>query len=519
MPSPHTNNPQSQESSSDWFSSDPGVYVQALDEFEQSLAQQDPQPYADEEHEIQIQEIQSPSTPHKRTHGEVTVDDLDSHTYGASTFGGFGEYMARKRAKLQIQNQTIPSGSELETASRIFRGIRIYVRDNQSCNSQVPNRKKVDGFTIPSVQELRRMVIEHGGEFHAYLDRKSLVYAPQLQSQLGLTLRRTHIITSSLTPAKIAEFQRMKIVTPEWLVESVKATKLLPWRNYIFRPEGRALPSKNTLPAQQILFNSKIPVTNNPTTGGKGTLPSYAAHESNPNAARVIENPEWRTAHTSAAPDFIDGYYKHSRLHHLSTWKTELRKLVQEAQKRAEKAPPGSSPKESVQGLTFTALSSLHDAGIERVGSAMKSPSKKGKEKAHDHGYERVIMHCDFDAFFVSAGLLDRKHLRGKPVVVCHSQGDQGGASSTSEIASASYEARKFGIKNGMRYFNPFLQHDLASPPVSLQQARQLCSSIQTIPYEFDKCVGCKGDSRCLLISSQIPKSISEILYDSHVLC
>lgn len=60
-------------------------------------------------------------------------------------------------------------------------------------------------------------------------------------------------------------------------------------------------------------------------------------------------------------------------------------------------------------------------------------------------------MHCDFDSFFVSAGLVDRPHLRGKPVVVCHSQGAQGGQSSTSEIASASYEARKFGIKSGMR--------------------------------------------------------------------
>ena len=46
-----------------------------------------------------------------------------------------------------------------------------------------PNRKQVDGFTIPSVQELRKMVIEHGGEFHAYLDRKSLVYVPHLRSQ------------------------------------------------------------------------------------------------------------------------------------------------------------------------------------------------------------------------------------------------------------------------------------------------------------------------------------------------
>lgn len=130
MPSSRTNKPQSQEQSSDWFSSDPAVYVQALDEFEQSLAQQDPKQQVDKEQEIEIQEVQPPPTPHKRSHGEVTGDYIDSHTYGASTFGGFGEYMARKRAKLQVQNQTLTSVSELETTSKIFQGVGIYVRGN-----------------------------------------------------------------------------------------------------------------------------------------------------------------------------------------------------------------------------------------------------------------------------------------------------------------------------------------------------------------------------------------------------
>jgi len=127
MPSSLTNKPQSQEPSSDWFSSDPAVYVQALDEFEQSLIQQDRQQQIDKERETKIQEAQPPSMVHKRTHSEVTGDYLNSHTYGAATFGGFGEYMARKRAKLQVQNQTLTSDPELETTSKIFQGIGIYV--------------------------------------------------------------------------------------------------------------------------------------------------------------------------------------------------------------------------------------------------------------------------------------------------------------------------------------------------------------------------------------------------------
>lgn len=167
-----------------------------------------------------------------------------------------------------------------------------------------------------------------------------------------------------------------------------------------------------------------------------------------------MADPAWRAAHTSVSKDFIDGYYKNSRLHHLSAWKAELKELVTQAQEKAER------------GAMELGLGVSHDRG--RVGSSgeegkdismrgaelvLRNPLK-GKGKAQGKAGEddeRVIMHCDFDAFFVSAGLVSRPELRGKSVVVCHSQGAQGGQGSTSEIASASYEARKFGIKNGMR--------------------------------------------------------------------
>ncbi|KAG5339750.1 hypothetical protein C0989_003867 [Termitomyces sp. Mn162] len=472
----------------------------------------------------------------ERGRQEMADSPVEEDIYGQSHFGEYGEYMRRKRAKLQIQNADI----EQETGSDkdLFKGLAIYI----------------NGYTQPSVQDLRKLIVKHGGIFQPYLDKKSIV---------------THIVTCSLTGAKMREFKHMKVVRPEWLVESAKGGLLLPWKDFIFSPSERSekiqgskvkqpglldpsmsftttlsrdlvqsvpppttpmkqksqaqsevttpirkrpllppalsrkddrsisrppqplnggqndkthiLPLKQlqvplsnattslALPPNPLVLNT-IAGASKPVKGNytKNEVPSYAGHKSNPLAERVMADPEWRKAHTSAASDFIEGYYKNSRLHHLSMWKAELRNLVQEAQERAETVGAaqlvGRIDSELIREPTG-AVDDLSMRGAELVKHQRKG---KGKEKALD---DRVIMHCDFDCFFVSAGLTTRPQLKGKPVVVCHSQGDQGGASSTSEIASASYEARSFGLRNGM----------------SLRQARELCPGVITIPYEFER--------------------------------
>ncbi|XP_074991635.1 DNA repair protein REV1 isoform X5 [Calonectris borealis] len=105
-------------------------------------------------------------------------------------WGIWGGYMSAKVKKLedQFRSDSAIQHQRDGNSSSIFSGVAIYV----------------NGFTDPSADELRRLMMLHGGQYHVYYSRS----------------KTTHIIATNLPNAKIKELKGEKVVRPEWIMES-----------------------------------------------------------------------------------------------------------------------------------------------------------------------------------------------------------------------------------------------------------------------------------------------------------
>ncbi|RMD44011.1 hypothetical protein DV735_g1132, partial [Chaetothyriales sp. CBS 134920] len=323
-------------------------------------------------------------------------EDEDGEEYGASKFGGFGDYMRRKKIKLQNLDAELRSqpswGNDTPPPPPIFRGVVAHV----------------NGYTQPSLSDLHRLIVSHGGGFLQYLDGKTAV---------------THLIASQLTPKKKVEFARYRIVRPAWVVESVNAGRLLPWHAYRLVDEGSTqkvlgFENGNLEPVEEAGEDAEL-IKERPEPEKR----QLTAEEHN---ALLLSNPHLAKS-SSANPDFINQYYRESRLHHLSTWKAELKARLQA---RAQQSP-----------ILQTSRQRRTAAGSRR----------------------RYILHVDFDSFFAAVSLRKHPHLVDKPVAIAHGSGP------SSEIASCNYPARSFGIKNGMW----------------MKTALERCPELKVLPYDF----------------------------------
>lgn len=102
----------------------------------------------------------------------------------------------------------------------------------------------------------------------------------------------------------------------------------------------------------------------------------------------------------------------------------------------------------------------------------------------------RTILHVDLDAFFVSVELLERPELRGKPVAV-GGRPDQRGV-----ISSASYEARKFGVRSAL----------------PTRTAFQLCPKLILLPGRHD--LYAQHSRRVMAVLHQITPQVEQISID-----
>jgi DNA polymerase-4 len=75
----------------------------------------------------------------------------------------------------------------------------------------------------------------------------------------------------------------------------------------------------------------------------------------------------------------------------------------------------------------------------------------------------KIIAHIDLNAFFASVEQIEQPHLQGKPVAI-------GGEGRRGMVVTASYEARKYGVKAGMPAY----------------QAKMLCPSLIFVGHHFD---------------------------------
>jgi DNA repair protein REV1 len=248
----------------------------------------------------------------------------------------------------------------------------------------------VDGFTQPSSNELKHMIVANGGVYTLYLNS-----------------RVTHVVCEHLPHAKLAQLaQNDRIVRPAWIVDSIQHARLLPIDDYIVASARRPA-MQRTLPFDLVATSSVAATT---------VADTHLELNGRPSAA---DNPR----------EFVRHFYEQSRLHHLSTWKAQLQQ-------------------------------DLQDYVSQRVGVARYcTPSRDTRAS--------TFLYVDMDCFFAAVSLAKRPHLAGQPVVVCHASPHSTGHS---DIASASYEARKFGIRNGMW----------------MHEAKKLCPALVSVPYDFE---------------------------------
>ncbi|KAL5561320.1 hypothetical protein UlMin_031067 [Ulmus minor] len=386
-------------------------------------------------------------------------------SFAKSPFSSFGSYMVEKNRKLQNQFNGEASSSE----HTIFRGVSIFV----------------DGFTVPSSKELKGYMLKYGGRYENYFSRNRVTHiicSNLPNSKLknlrsfsgGLPVVKPTWVLDSVAASKLLSWVPYQL---EQLADNQ------PRLSAFYAPKNSCISEDAVLAKHEIehatsdgdmqedddnssemgealdykqqndagsdemgekYCEMKITDTDNfdPEGDSNGkdddvrTSPfknsaSVSSHSLDnqdkkglPSSAPVGTNPLHSTL---TDPNFVENYFKNSRLHFIGTWRNRYRKRF-----------PG-------QSKGFKDL----DSNV----NALVDPTKT------------TIIHIDMDCFFVSVVIRKHPELKDKPVAVCHSDNPKG----TAEISSANYPARDYGVRAGM----------------FVRDAKALCPGLIIVPYNF----------------------------------
>ncbi|KAG7188595.1 hypothetical protein KM043_008225 [Ampulex compressa] len=379
-----------------------------------------------------------------------------NETWAENGFEDWGGYMAAKKAKLEDQFRE-EACNMFKDGSKLFQGIAIFV----------------NGYTDPTSDELRRLMMAHGGVYHHYM-------RPRIT---------THIIASNLPYSKIVLYRKSQnpvpICKPEWITDSIKANRVLNFQNYLLYSQCTdvqpQLKFKNLYKQNAVNVQTNA---NNILQEGNHCLGSNNLSSIKNTDENIISDQNKNSknnARSTKDSEFLSEFYNHSRLHHIATMGTTFKDYVNELRDKSDGKFPGLTHLKELKNIKQNALLFEDEFGFEEDALDFKEDNRT------DINQGPIIMHIDMDCFFVSVGLRNKPELKGLPVAVTHAKGnrqpsntrstaennsdvDEDEYGSLSEIASCSYEARKAGIKNGM----------------FLGQALKMCPGLKTIPYDFE---------------------------------
>ncbi|KAI4295713.1 hypothetical protein L6164_035729 [Bauhinia variegata] len=410
-----------------------------------------------------------------------------------SAFSDFGSYMAVKNRKLHNQfdaEASIASFIGSSSGKPIFDGVSIFV----------------DGFTIPSSQELRGYMLKYGGRFENYFSRRCV----------------THIICSNLPDSKVKNLRAfsagLPVVKPTWILDSVAANKLLSWVPYQLDQLANNQPKllefftlKNSKMSEGTLTSAfcelepeaedssvRVGQLKDLQSSKVGEIVEFSRQTSSESDDNVPEN---TNATNMEEPSRVRGIYYEVEVAEGNNTDTKEESNVQSEREPSHHGPPASasshclnsqnlkeqprslrteSSKQSHSTLgdpnfveNYFKSSRLHFIGTWRNRYRKRYPILPGRFNSSSSNAnasfisgKTIILHVDMDCFFVSVVIRNHPELLDKPVAVCHSDNPKG----TSEISSANYPARGYGIRAGM----------------FVRDARALCPHLLVVPYNFE---------------------------------